>query len=158
MPVREQLAVAELRVPTAVESPFRAHYCRLILGSALRLAEAELDRLQADGQPWRVRRAERDAATLRGLTGLAALPAPHAHPATREARWFGDSLGRLVGVVWAAAAAFLAVDLVSFGFHSWTTTAADLALIVVTAVWFGVSIDDLLESPAGEPKQLELSE
>jgi hypothetical protein len=142
-------------VPPAVENPFRAHYRELILGSALRIAETELDRLHSSGHAWRARRAERVAGRLRGLTGppvLRSLPAP------AQERWFGGSLRRLVRVAWVAAAGLLLVDVVSFGVRSWTTTAADLALIVVTAVWFGVSIDDLVPAPEPRPQQLELFE
>ena len=136
-----------MRVPPAVENPFRAHYRELILGSALRIAETEIDRLHSSGQEWRARRTERVAARLRGLTGA---PGSTSLPAPAAERWFGGSLRRLVRAAWVAAAAFLLVDVVSFGLRSWTTTAADLALIVVTALWFGVSIDDLV--PAQEPR------
>ena len=146
-----------MRVPPAVENSFRAHYRELILGSALRIAESEIDRLHSSGQEWRARRAERVAGRLRGLTGVP-VPASLPLPAPAQERWFGGSLRRLVRVVWVAAAGFLLVDVVSFGLRSSSTTVADLALIVVTAVWFGVSIDDLVPEPEPSAQQLELFE
>ena len=50
-----------------------------------------------------------------------------------------------VRLVWIAAVALLVVDLLAFGVHSWTTSAADIALIVATLVWFWVCVDDLIE-------------
>ena len=50
-----------------------------------------------------------------------------------------------VRMVWIAAVVLLVVDLLAFGVHSWTTSAADIALIVATLVWFWVCVDDLIE-------------
>ena len=50
-----------------------------------------------------------------------------------------------VRLVWIAALVLLVVDLLAFGVHSWTTSAADIALIVATLVWFWVCVDDLIE-------------
>ncbi len=50
-----------------------------------------------------------------------------------------------VRVAWIAAAVLLVVDLFAFGIHSWTTSAADIGLILATLVWFWVGIDDLTE-------------
>jgi len=47
-----------------------------------------------------------------------------------------------VRMVWIAAAVLLVVDLLAFGIHSWTTSAADIGLIVLTLVWFWVCVDD----------------
>jgi hypothetical protein len=145
--------VAELLVPEAIENPFRAHYRRLILGSALHTAEAELDRLRSTGHRRRAQRVDRVAGTLRELTGepvAGSLPAPAA-----EVR-FGLSLRSIARVAWVAAASFLLADVVRFGVHSWATAGADLALILVTIAWFLVSIGDLLAAPEPRSKQLEL--
>jgi hypothetical protein len=144
-----------MRVPPVVENPFRIHYRGLILASALRIAEAERDRLSSGGQVRRAHRAEHAAETLRALTGA---PSPQLLPAPATDRWFGPSLRRLVRLVWVAAAAFLLVDVVSFGLHSWATTGGDVAVILLTALWFGVAIDDLIRVPELEPQQLELFE
>ncbi|MFI5415069.1 MAG: hypothetical protein ACHQ16_05325 [Candidatus Lutacidiplasmatales archaeon] len=50
-----------------------------------------------------------------------------------------------VRVVWIVMVALLVADLLAFGVHSWTTSVADIALIVATLVWFWVCIDDLIE-------------
>jgi hypothetical protein len=50
-----------------------------------------------------------------------------------------------VRMIWIAMVALLVVDLIAFGVHSWTTSAADIGLIVATLVWFWVCIDDLTE-------------
>ena len=50
-----------------------------------------------------------------------------------------------VRMVWIAAVVLLVVDLLAFGVHSWTTSVADIGLIVATLVWFWVCIDDLTE-------------
>jgi hypothetical protein len=50
-----------------------------------------------------------------------------------------------VRMVWIAVVALLVADLLVFGVHSWTTSAADIGLILVTLVWFWVCIDDLRE-------------
>ena len=147
--------MSELRVPPVVENPFRAHYRKLILGSALRLAETEIERLHADGYRRRAVRAERLAASLREATGAPARPV---YPAAAPQRWFGGELRRFVGALWVAAAALLGIGVVGFGLHSWATTAADLALLVLTAAWFGVSVDDLVPPPEPRPEQLELFE
>jgi hypothetical protein len=64
-----------------------------------------------------------------------------------------------VRMVWIAAAVLLVVDLLAFGVHSWTTSAADLGLIVLTLVWFWVCVDDLISPREGPPgEQLELLE
>ncbi len=49
-----------------------------------------------------------------------------------------------VRMVWVAAAVLLAVDLLAFGVHSWTTSIADIGLMVLTLVWFVVCLDDLI--------------
>ena len=48
-----------------------------------------------------------------------------------------------VRVVWIAAVVLLVADLLVFGVHSWTTSAADIGLILATLVWFWVCVDDL---------------
>jgi hypothetical protein len=57
----------------------------------------------------------------------------------------GPQLRSSVRVVWIVAVALLVADLVAFGVHSWTTSAADIGLILATLVWFWVCIDDLIE-------------
>ncbi len=49
-----------------------------------------------------------------------------------------------VRMVWLAAVTLLALDLLAFGIHSWTTSVADLGLITLTLVWFWVCVDDLM--------------
>jgi hypothetical protein len=49
-----------------------------------------------------------------------------------------------VRMAWIAALVVLAVDLVVFGIDSWTTTVADVGVIVLTLVWFWVCVDDLI--------------
>jgi hypothetical protein len=49
-----------------------------------------------------------------------------------------------VRLAWIAAVVLLAVDLVAFGIDSWTTTVADVGVIVLTLVWFWVCVDDLI--------------
>jgi hypothetical protein len=50
-----------------------------------------------------------------------------------------------VRTVWIAAGVLLVVDLLAFGVHSWTTSAADIGLIAATLLWFWVCVDDLVE-------------
>ena len=50
-----------------------------------------------------------------------------------------------VRMVWIAVVVLRVADLLVFGVHSWTTSAADIGLILVTLVWFWVCIDDLRE-------------
>ena len=50
-----------------------------------------------------------------------------------------------VRMVWIAAVVLLVADLLAFGVHSWTTSVADIGLILATLVWFWVCIDDLIE-------------
>jgi hypothetical protein len=133
--------VTHLRVPEAVENPFRIHYRGLILGSALRVAEAETDRQQALGHRIRSRRAERTARRLRALTGLpvyALLPGP-------AIERFGGRLRAAVRLAWAVAVGLLLADVLVAGIHAWTTAAADLGVIVLTLLWFAVSVEDLAE-------------
>ena len=142
-------------VPPAVENPFRDHFRALILGSALRTAEAEIDRLHASGHPRRARRTERVAGTLRGLTES---PGSYPLPATAGGRRVGRPLRLLVRGAWVVAAAALLVGVAGFGVRSWTTGAADLALIALTALWFAASGGAPAPPPEPRPQQLELFE
>jgi hypothetical protein len=146
--------VAELRVPEIVESPFRAHYRGLILGSALRTIQSESDLQLALGHRGRARRAERSAARLRVFAGA---------PDTRASRpraetWFGDRLRVSVRLAWIAAAVLLLADVVTFGTHAWATAATDVGLVALTFVWFGVAVEDLVPPDPARPRQLELFE
>jgi hypothetical protein len=96
------------------DSPFRAYYRELIAESVRRSAEGS-------GKP-NLRSSVRRSANESGE--------PHLRSSVR--------------MVWIAAALLLAVDLLAFGVHSWTTSAADIGLIVLTLVWFWVCVDDLI--------------
>jgi hypothetical protein len=64
-----------------------------------------------------------------------------------------------VRMVWVAALVLLVVDLFAFGVHSWTTSAADIGLLVLTLIWFWVCVDDLIppreRHPAERPAPLD---
>ena len=138
--------MTELLVPGLAEQPFRAHYRGLILGSLLRAAEAQGELYRAQGRSRSARRADRTAQRVRGLAGAPA-------PPTEASRWFGPRLRAATRIAWLATLALLLVDLAVFGLHSWATSVADLGLIVLTLVWFFVSVEDLEEPP---PTQLTL--
>jgi hypothetical protein len=141
--------MAELTVPELAQDPFREHYRQLVLGSLLQAAEARSVEERQSGHRRRAARAERDAARIRTAAGAAA-PEPAA-----PARLFGRGLRSSIRMVWLTTLGLLALDLVVFGIHSWTTSVADLGLIVLTLVWFWVSAEDLLTSQKPRPGQLE---
>ena len=142
--------MAELTVPEVEQDPFREHYRRLILGSLLHAAETRSAQERESGHRMRAARAERDIARLRDATGAGL---PGAAAATHR---FGPELRSSIRLVWLATVALLALDLVAFGIHSWTTTVADVGLIALTLVWFWVCAEDLLGAHGPEPEQLEL--
>jgi hypothetical protein len=53
--------------------------------------------------------------------------------------WFGAGARRAAAAVWALTLAVLVCNTVVFGFRSWATGAADLALVTLTLVWFAVA-------------------
>jgi hypothetical protein len=175
--------VAELLVPELSDLAFREHYRGLILGAVLRSAETQRELYRARGQHRRARRAEHVVALLGGAKPVARpelqitlepvpepppvpLPKRPSEPAVAPAapvtavtsanRWVGPRLKSAARVLWFVTAALLVCDVVVFGIESWTTTAADLGLIVVSLVWFIVCIDDLIAQPETPVEQLEL--
>jgi hypothetical protein len=157
--MREDVGVAELRVPPVVEDAFRAHYRALILGSALRVLEADEATQLARGRRRRARRAERAAARLRGLVVPPVDPADvqglaFRAPAARRPR-FGRGVRRAVATAWLAAAAVLGVAVAVSGPHGVVTGACDVALVALTFAWFAAAVDDLAPPPAGS-EQLSL--
>jgi len=141
--------MTELTVPPLAEDSFREHYRHLILASLARQAEVRSVEERGNGHRLRAARAEREAARLRAATGVAADPAV-------ASRRFGRELRSSIRMVWIAALALLAVDIVAFGIDSWTTTVADVGLIALTVVWFWIAAEDLVGPPGPEPAQLEL--
>lgn len=142
--------MSDLRVPELGEGSFRAHYRAVILTAVLRSAEAEAERHQARGHTLRARRSAQAAAKIRSRTEGAALNPGQAHP------WFGARLRALTRLVWLVSVALLALDLVTLGIHTWTTTVADLGVVVLTFVWFFVCVEDLAQPRTQRPLQLEL--
>ena len=128
--------MTDLLVPQRVPDPFREHYRALILGSALRAAETDAANHRANGHRLRSRRAELAAYELRRLNGQPAEP-------LGRRRRFGLALRASIGTVWLATLALLLLDLVTFGIESWTTSVADIGLIVFTFAWFWITVDDL---------------
>ena len=81
----------------------------------------------------------------------------HAAPEpVARSRGFGRELRSAIRLVWLAAVALLVVDLVAFGVDSWTTSVADLGVIVLTLAWFWLCAEDLVHGRESEPEQLEL--
>jgi hypothetical protein len=76
----------------------------------------------------------------------------------RGGGWFGPGLRSSARMVWAATFVVLVCDLAGFGLDSWTTTVADLGLIILTFVWFGVCVEDLLPEQEAPSAQLGLFE
>jgi hypothetical protein len=142
--------MAELTVPKLTDDPFQRHYRELVLGSLLRAAQARTVLERESGHRLRAARAEREAARLRAATGATAC-----EPAA-PARRFGPELRSSIRMVWLATVGLLAVDLVAFGIHSWTTSVADVGLIVLTLAWFWVCAGDLDAAHKPEAEQLEL--
>lgn len=86
---------------------------------------------------------------------VAAPAAPVTAVAAADRR-VGRHLRSAARILWFVTAAMLICDVAVFGIESWTTTAADLGLIVATVVWFVVRVDDLIGPPEPPPEQLEL--
>ncbi len=124
-------------MPALTPRPFRAYYRGLVLDSLLRASEEEAERNRARGRNLRARRAERTAQRVRALRGTAR------SPAELSAGWFGPWLRKATRVAWVATLGLLLVDLAVFGIHAWPTSVADLGLIVLTLVWFFVSVEDI---------------
>jgi hypothetical protein len=141
--------MTELTVPPLAEDPFREHYRHLILASLARQAEVRSAEEREHGHRLRAARAEREAARLRAATG--ASPEPGV-----VSRRFSRELRSSIRMVWIAALALLAVDIVAFGIDSWTTTVADVGLMALTVVWFWIAAEDLVGPPEPKPAQLEL--
>jgi hypothetical protein len=175
--------VAELLVPELADLDFREHYRTLILGAVRRSAEAQRELYRARGQHRRARKADHVVALLGGaklvtrpeleislepvpepppiplrkqpLMPAVAPPAPVTAVAAAD-RWVGPRLRSAARILWFVTAAVLICDVAVLGIESWTTTAADLGLIVVTVVWFVVRVDDLIGPAEPPPEQLEL--
>ncbi len=131
------MGVRELRVPQPIVDPFREHYRGLILDSLLRAAETEASLHRRRGRRLRARRAERAVERVLVLTG--ALPPA----ASARERWFGLRLRAATRIAWLATLGLLIADLAVVGIHSWTTSVADVGLMLLTLLWFVVSIEDL---------------
>jgi hypothetical protein len=142
------LRVAELRVPGLADTPFRDHYRALILGSALRSAEAEAERLRAEGHGFRARRAERDVRMITAGAGEAVAPSGEEHAFGRGVR-----VGVVVGLI---AASALLVGEVAVGAGAQIRLVTDLAVIAFTLLWFGVSVADLQPAKASTSRSAEL--
>ena len=138
-------------MPEPRDDAFQEHYRSLILGSLLRAAERRTERERASGHRMRARRAERDETEVRRLAGA---PAQNT-AATAQPSRFGRELRSSVRLIWLAALLLLVLDLGAFGIHSWTTSAADLGLIVLTLIWFWVCMEELAPVTEPRPEQLE---
>ena len=143
--------MADLLVPERVPDPFREHYRALVLGSVLRTAEGDLARHRASGHWFRARRAEQAAREVRLLSA-----SKLAEPLSPRRR-FGLALRASIGTVWTATLALLLLDLATFGIESWTTSVADIGLIVFTFAWFWICVDDLEPIRDREADQLDLA-
>lgn len=71
--------------------------------------------------------------------------------------WLATGVRRGAATVWVLAAVVLLANTIVVGFDSWSTGVADLALIVLTLVWFATEVADAGSSarPSGSPQHLE---
>ncbi len=83
------------------------------------------------------------------------LPAADGEPARAR---FGPAFRSSIRLLWLVALVLLVVDLAVLGIDSWTTTIADVGLIVLTLAWFWVCVEDLVLSREPAADQLELVE
>jgi hypothetical protein len=127
----------------------RAQFRRTILRSLIGSAEAEVELRRSRRQRLRARRAERRLDDLR--RELSALEDGYRRPLGR--RWRRSAgLGRAVGVLWLAGAVLLGFEVVIDGVHSTTVIVGDVAMLVLSVVWFLLAIARV---PVSEPRSAE---
>ncbi len=113
-----------------VRLSFRRHYRSLIVNSLLESAEEELARHRAEKHRLRAWRAERTARRARMIADhVDDLAAP---------RGFGIEVRLLATAALPICATLLIANVVAFGIRSWTNTAAEIAMITLTLIWFVV--------------------
>lgn len=151
-------------VPELPADAFAPHYRRVIRGALLRSAEARHELHLEQGHRLRARRAERVVLALRRLDApiepdvQAARATEREPPAGFADRFFSSGSRAVVRAAWLVTLALLVADVVLFGIRSWQTGVADVGLIVLTFLWFAVSVEDLTGQSGSPAHQLRLFE
>jgi hypothetical protein len=127
----------------------RAQFRRTVLQSLIGSAEAEVELRRSRRQRMRARRAERRLDELR--RELSALEDGYRRPLGH--RWRRSAmLGRTVGVLWLAGAVLLGLEVATGGVDSTTVIVGDVALLVLSVVWFLLAVARV---PVSEPRSAE---
>ena len=127
----------------------RAQFRRTVLESLIGSAEAEVELRRSRRQRLRTRRAERRLDELR--RELSSIDAGYLRPVGR--RWRRSAtLGRAVGFLWLLGAVLLGFEVAVDGVHSTTVIVGDVAMLVLSVVWFLLAIARL---PISEPQSAE---
>jgi len=114
----------------------RAEFRRVLLESQIGMAEAELAARRSRRQRLRSRRVERRLVVLRTL-----LSDLEGRERVAGSSWLRSrSAGLVVSAVWLAGATLLGSEIVRHGLHSMTATVGDIAMLVVSLVWFALAV------------------
>ena len=127
----------------------RAQFRRTVLQSLIGSAEAEVELRRSRRQRLRARRAERRLGELR--RELSSLDGGYRTSA--GGRWRRSAaLGRAVGTLWLLGAVLLGFEIAVDGVHSTTVIVGDVAMLVLSVVWFLLAVARV---PVSEPQSVE---
>jgi hypothetical protein len=113
----------------------RVEFKRLLLESLISSAAAEVESRRTRRQRLRARRAEHRLAELQRLDRALATGS------TASFAWFRrPGAGYVAGTVWVVGALLLASEIVMNGVHTRLTAVGDVAMLVVSLVWFLVTV------------------
>jgi hypothetical protein len=113
----------------------RVEFKRLLLESLISSTAAEVEQRRTRRQRLRARRAERRLAELQRLDQALA------HGSTARLAWFRrPGAGYVVGTVWVVGVVLLAAEIVMNGLHTRVTAVGDVVMLVVSLVWFLVTV------------------
>jgi hypothetical protein len=123
----------------------RAEFRRVLLDSLIDSATADLEHRRSRNQRLRARSAERRLEELR--RELRALESGDF--SRRSWEWFRSApAGYVVTVAWLIGATLLGVEVVVHGVHTHLTVAGDVAMLVLSLLWFVLAV---VRVPVSEP-------